>query len=272
MNIIRTMTFGLIAGAALALAGCSTSGGSAEAGMWEDAFPDPARARPREGLYVNLDDLRQAAPGMSKRQLYGLLGTPHFGEGMWGVRQWNYLFNFRRSAAGQEHFTCQLRVDFDREQRATGYHWKPEACRGLTDPLPAPTAAAPAPPPPPRQTLRLSADALFAFDSAELSARGRTDLDALLHQIQGAAQVGQIVVAGHADRIGGDAYNLDLSHRRALAVRQYLVERGVPVTSITAEGHGKAEPLVECKDVPAGRLVDCLAPNRRVEISGVAMN
>src|SRR5690606_19614465 len=54
-------------------------------------FPDPARAHPAGGTYVSLDGLRQYAPGMNKRQLYALLGTPHFGEGMWGVREWNYL-------------------------------------------------------------------------------------------------------------------------------------------------------------------------------------
>ncbi len=253
---------------AAGLAGCSSSGG-ARHGAQDEAFPDPADARPREGLYVNVDNLRQTAPGMSKRQLYALLGTPHFNEGLWGVREWNYLFNFRRGPGSQDHFTCQLKVSFDSEGYAQAYHWKPAACKGLTDPLP-PAAAAPAPPSA-HEPLRLSADTLFAFDSAELSASGRSALDALLRQARSAGRVQDIVVAGHTDRIGSDAYNLDLSHRRALAVRQYLIGQGIPAAAITAEGHGKAAPLVECPGGATGAVIACLAPNRRVEISGLAM-
>ncbi|MGM3371835.1 outer membrane protein assembly factor BamE, partial [Escherichia coli] len=67
-------------------------------------FPEASKASLKEGIYPDVADLRRFAPGMSKRQLYTLLGTPHFNEGMWGVREWNYLFNFR-TAQGAEYFT-----------------------------------------------------------------------------------------------------------------------------------------------------------------------
>lgn len=272
MDMMRTTACGWMAGAMLmlAMAGCSSTGGAAAMAAVGDAFPDPGRARPREGTYVNPDSLRQAAPGMTKRQLYGLLGTPHFGEGMWGVRQWNYLFNVHRGPDGQVFFQCQLRVDFDDRSQATAYRWKPEACERLADPSPAPVATAPAPDPQ-HAPLRLSADTLFGFDSARLSARGQKELDALARLVQDATAVEGIVVAGYADHIGSQAYNLDLSHRRALAVRDYLVQRGVPATLITAEGHGSAQPLVQCHESTRKRLIGCLAPNRRVEISGLAV-
>jgi OOP family OmpA-OmpF porin len=67
-------------------------------------------------------------------------------------------------------------------------------------------------------------------------------------------------VTGHADRAGPEAYNLDLSLRRANAVRDALIQRGVKASGISVAGRGEAEPAVPTADgVPE-------AANRRVEI------
>lgn len=233
----------------------------------EVAFPDPGRATLKEGLFVDLDNLRLFARGMSKRQLYTLLGTPHFGEGMWGVREWNYLFNFR-SAPGGDYFTCQFQVHFDNKGIAQAGYWKPQACAALLQP--------PAPPPPPRpapmpdEPVRLSADALFGFDSAVLTDAGRHSVEGLLQQVRSASQTQTIQVLGYTDRIGSDSYNMLLSQRRADAVRDALVQGGVPAAAIIAEGRGKSDPLVQCMQGDRQAVIDCLAPNRRVEISGLA--
>lgn len=247
--------------AAVMLAGC----GSAQV---RGDFPDPARAYPAGGTYVSLDGLRQYAPGMNKQQLYALLGTPHFGEGMWGVREWNYLFNFRRTV-GAPPIQCQFQIHFDGKGVAVGQSWKPATCAALLEP--APVVAAPAPPPaaPPPPPLRISADALFAFDSAELSGKGRARLDEVVASLGARMGAVSLTVVGFTDRIGSDAYNLRLSQRRANAVRDYLVARGVPAGSVRAEGQGSAQPLVECGKAPHAELVRCLAPNRRVEIAGI---
>ena len=65
---------------------------------------------------------------------------------------------------------------------------------------------------------------------------------------------------GHTDSIGSDEYNQKLSEQRAEAVREYLMEQGVPETSITALGFGKTMPVVP-NDTAKGRQ-----QNRRVEI------
>ena len=153
---------------------------------------------------------------MSKRQLYALLGTPHFNEGMWGVHEWNYLFNFR-TAQGAEYFTCQFQVRFDSKGIAQGGYWKPESCAAVIEP-PRPPAP-PAPAPLPEQPLRLSADALFGFDSAVLSAEGLQAVQGILAQVREAAQVQSIRVTGYTDRIGSASYNQTLSQRRAESVR-----------------------------------------------------
>jgi len=254
-------------------AGCRSTPAGSEAppaAASEDAmaFPDPARASLREGVFADPHDLRRFAPGMSKRQLYALLGTPHFNEGMWGVRSWNYLFNFRTPGGG-EYFTCQFQVRFDGKGIAQGGYWKPQSCAALVEPQePPPVAQAPAPLP--RDPLRLSADALFAFDSDALSATGEQAVAGVLDQVRQASQVQSIRVVGHTDRIGAADYNLALSQRRAEAVRAALVAGGVADGAIQADGRGAAEPRVQCEDAAQAALIRCLAPNRRVEISGTA--
>ena len=247
---------------ALALLATLTACGK---GHVREEFPDPARAYPAGGTYVNLDNLRQYAPGMNKRQIQELLGTPQFNEGLWGVRDWNYVFNFRRSV-GAEPIQCQFQVRFDSKGVATGQDWKPGSCAALLEPAPAPVAPAPPPPPPVVAPLRLSADALFAFDSANLSATGRAKLDELLHGLSASAVQEALNIVGYTDRIGSDAYNMELSRRRAQSVRDYLVQQGIPAAAIHAEGRGNSAPLVQCDDAAGTALLDCLAPNRRVEI------
>lgn len=241
------------------LAGCATAGSD------RASFPDPGRAYPSGGTFINLDDLRQYGEGMNKRQLQALLGTPHFNEGMWGVREWNYLFNLR-AAPGASAVRCQFQVQFDAAGVATGHAWQPTSCGALLEPPPAPA--------PPQATtgkapLRISADTLFAFDSATLSDSGRQALrQALQGKLDGTVQ---LQVIGHTDRIGAADYNMQLSRQRAEAVRQFLVqEMGVAASAVSAQGKGMAEPVVECQDGPRQALVDCLAPNRRVDIVGIS--
>lgn len=261
--LLRSLALGL---AVLLFSACASSGATRSPTAADSPdFPDPARASLKEGMFVDLDNLRLFARGMSKRQLYALLGTPHFNEGMWGVREWNYLFNFRSSPNG-DYFTCQFQVHFDSKGIAQAGYWKPQACAALLQP-PAP---APAPAPMPAEPVRLAADALFGFDSAALTAAGRQSVDALLQQVRSASQVQTIQVAGYTDRIGSDAYNRALSQRRADAVREALVQGGVPATAIVAEGRGSTQPLVQCGPLAKQALISCLAPNRRVEVSGVA--
>jgi OOP family OmpA-OmpF porin len=70
----------------------------------------------------------------------------------------------------------------------------------------------------------------------------------------------RVEVAGHTDSMGDDAYNLDLSRRRAEAVRQYLTQAGVDKKRLSAEGYGEAQPVAD-NGTAAGRH-----QNRRVEL------
>jgi OOP family OmpA-OmpF porin len=129
--------------------------------------------------------------------------------------------------------------------------------------------ATPAPAAPAVQIVKkekvLDATELFTFDSADLSAGGRATLDELI-RATGGQTVATITVTGHTDRIGSDDYNMGLSQRRAKAVADYMIGKGVPAGSITAVGRGESEPVVQCDDTNWKALVECLAPNRRVVV------
>jgi len=143
------------------------------------------------------------------------------------------------------------------------------------EPAPAPIAIAPVVVEPPRpviQKLTLSTDVLFDFGKAELKDSGKQRLDQLAGEIKG-ADVDEIVAVGHADRIASEDYNQKLSEARAQAVKDYLAQQGAKSNVITAQGKGESQPVTGegCKKLGAERaankkLVDCLQPDRRVEI------
>lgn len=253
---------------ALALAACGNvshdiakDGGSAGQMVW----PELGDTTPmhKGGTFPNLANLRQVKAGLNKGQVSDLIGYPHFSEGVWGVREWNYVFNFRKPGT-DEVTVCQYKVLFDENKLARSFYWKPESCADL---LKEPAPPAPVVAPRSAEPRVLSADALFAFDKSELSPAGRRTLDDLASELKGQGdKLHSVRIAGYTDRLGGEAYNQALSQRRAESVKAYLVEQGVPASRISAEGFGKAQQVKECADGPRAQLIACLAPNRRVEV------
>jgi OOP family OmpA-OmpF porin len=137
---------------------------------------------------------------------------------------------------------------------------------------PAPIAAAPLAPPPVIEKVAINTDVLFEFNSATLLPGGQKKLDEVANNAQG-ADVDKVVIVGHADRIGSDQYNQQLSEKRAEAVKTYLAQKGADEQRIESEGRGKSEPVTgsECDKLGAPRksnskLVACLQPDRRVDI------
>ena len=132
---------------------------------------------------------------------------------------------------------------------------------------------APAPAPAPEVTTKhftLKSDVLFTFNKATLKPEGQQALDQLYTQLSNMdPKDGSAVVMGFTDRIGSEAYNQQLSEKRAQSVVDYLVAKGIPAGKISARGMGKSNPVTgnTCDNVKArAALIDCLAPDRRVEI------
>lgn len=231
-------------------------------------FPNRDRSYLPQGDFVNIDNLRQMKPGLSKDQVRLLLGHPHFKEGLFGVDEWNYIFNFR-TGIGEEYITCQYQVRYEKRDgryMSKSLHWDGPACLDLAN-RPEPVAAAPAAKPA-ETHVNLSADALFPFarsGRSDILPPGREQLGALAENIRD-KDVSSVKVIGHTDPIGSDADNLALSRRRAESVRGYLIDHGVPASKTNAEGRGESEQVKQCGNLPRRELIACLAPNRRVEI------
>jgi len=142
---------------------------------------------------------------------------------------------------------------------------------------PPPAAPAPEPEPvgpqkPAFEKFTFSAETLFAFDKADIRSDAAGILDDVVEKMQRYPEVELIVVTGHTDRIGTEAYNQKLSDRRAAAVRNYLVNKGVDASRVQSVGRGESEPVVGCGNIKGKEnrsnkaLIECLQPNRRVVI------
>ena len=126
------------------------------------------------------------------------------------------------------------------------------------------------------QKVTLAADTLFDFDKATLRHEGQKTLDGLASSLN-TMRLEVLLAVGHTDRIGSDDYNKTLSEKRAAAVKEYLVSRGLEANRIYAEGKGEKQSKTgdKCNNMGAenGRnkkLVECLQEDRRVDIEVIA--
>ncbi len=238
----------LLSAVALAVAACGNLSDVSKEGTTDNpVFPDISKSKfnhdgSQFGSWPNWQNVRQVEAGMNKDELYNLLGRPHFSEGLYGVREWDYVFNYRENGV---HKVCQFKILFDTNMNAQSFYWYPNGCNG-------------------NSTFNLSSDFLFDFDKATLTSEGIEVVDNVAAQLK-ASNAEVVTVAGYTDRLGSAKYNMNLSQRRAETVRARLVEQGV-TAPIEAVGHGKAKQVKACSGESGNALKDCLRPNRRVEV------
>ncbi|HEX2732026.1 MAG TPA: OmpA family protein [Polyangiaceae bacterium] len=108
--------------------------------------------------------------------------------------------------------------------------------------------------------ITLSGSVLFASAKSDLLPAAQAKLSEVAAALTEVDPLSKMVVEGHSDSQGAAAYNQDLSQRRAQAVRDYLVTRGIASDRISAQGFGASRPIADNAS-PDGR-----ANNRRVEI------
>jgi OmpA-OmpF porin, OOP family len=99
----------------------------------------------------------------------------------------------------------------------------------------------------------------FQFDEADLTGPARETLDQLAARLQSHQDV-SVVVEGHTDAFGSDSYNQELGRKRAEAVREYLVGKGLRAEKIQVVSHGESQPAAS-NATEEGR-----AMNRRTEV------
>ena len=97
----------------------------------------------------------------------------------------------------------------------------------------------------------------FETDSTELTPQSRATLDKQAQWLNNYTQYSQFTVEGHADERGTREYNIALGARRAQAVRDYLISRGVAANRMQTISYGKERPVALCDDI------SCWSQNRR---------
>lgn len=131
----------------------------------------------------------------------------------------------------------------------------------MAEPAPAPVACTPQ-----VETITLQAEKLFGFDKALLADTSEIDTQVIAKMKENAI-FASVKIVGHTDKLGSEKYNQGLSERRANQVRDYIISQGIDGSRLVAVGKGEDMPKVNCDDVKGRKAqIECLAPNRRVEI------
>lgn len=138
-----------------------------------------------------------------------------------------------------------------------------------SDPCAPAVAETPPPPaPPPLQISREERTVYFAFNQAVISPEMQQRLDTLAQKLRSERSVRGARIVGYADRIGNAGYNEKLSKKRAEAVKEFLVSKGIINTSVAdTRWEGSKDSVTDCPDkLKRTKLITCLQGDRRVEV------
>lgn len=233
------------------------------------SFPELEDAWQTEGQFPNSENLSKIKPGIAKNELYQLIGRPHFSEAQ-NAREWDYIMKFYQPDNSVK--VCQFKVIFDTQFKGQEFYWMPADCPPQTEKVVDVAPSIEAVQEPVREQITLGADALFNFDKwkpEHMLSQGQNELNelaAVLRQYQMQGQT-SVVITGHTDYKGDDAYNMNLSLLRAQTVRNYLINQGVDPNSILATGAGESQPVKQCStQLSRAEEIECLQPNRRVTL------
>jgi outer membrane protein OmpA-like peptidoglycan-associated protein len=100
----------------------------------------------------------------------------------------------------------------------------------------------------------------FEVNQAQLTRASFVELDALINYLENSLNA-SILIEGHTDNTGSDMANLSLSEKRANAIAQYLISKGIANERIATKGYGATKPVAD-NNTPAGR-----AKNRRTSFT-----
>ncbi|WP_422421328.1 outer membrane protein assembly factor BamE [Pseudomonas sp. GZD-222] len=126
----NAFTRSLLAGCTLVLlVACGTTVSNVDSNGKTDTpiFKTVEQANRPDGSYVNLANLSKIRQGMDKKQLFELIGPPHYAEGLFNVREWDYVLKIRQ-AEGQPDKVCQYKILFDEQMTARSFYFKPANC------------------------------------------------------------------------------------------------------------------------------------------------
>jgi OOP family OmpA-OmpF porin len=242
--------------AALISMGMVMSAHAIEGSRTKNVFYDPGNAASPTGYTIGHELFRTiGCPGR------GLLDRPCEVVDSDGDGVFDYRDKCPDTPAGRKvnEDGCELDSDGDGivdgdDRCPTVYAKTPDGCP-LAEALQA--EPAPAPVPPPGKLVLEGVN--FEYDKATLRAEAFAKLDQAAAELKAWGD-GKVEIAGHTDSRGSERYNMKLSLRRANAVRDYLIGKGIAAERLIARGYGESQPVADNGTVE-GRY-----RNRRVEL------
>ena len=117
----------------------------------------------------------------------------------------------------------------------------------------------------PPRPMTINLKEYFNFDKSDLTKESEEKLNMLASKIK-SLNLEVVTVTGFADRFGSEDYNQKLSEKRAAVVKESLVAKGVAADRIYTEGKGESKPEVDCPGKKSAKVIECLAPSRRVDV------
>ncbi len=251
----------------VALSGCHQNpshperDGSIKGGVWP--APENAKLWTGKGIFPAPESITLLNKGMTKDQVYFLIGRPHFDEGVLSVREWDYLLHFRTPGIGMNGVTtCQLKIIYNSDKLVSGIYWRAVNPKNSLCPPGSEQQ---------KESYRytLSVDILFGlnqyqFDKSNHDALKK--LDKIISDIKGRGGYDSVSVYGYTDWQGDSSYNMKLSALRAESVANYFISNGIPKNKVFLKGMGETVPETSCPGLINEKLTECLLPDRKVVI------
>lgn len=202
--------------------------------------------------------------GASQKSVNSLLGMPYNVEHLSDGVRWEYNVSIPTST--DTFMGCQYRVEFDKSDKLRTADWRKSVCDllyrqyiGGTTPATAQSI----------ETFSLMSDVLFSFNQYQLSDQGLKTLDKFIDQLLERYHNPVVTITGHTDNLGTAKSNERMAFLRAQQVGSRFLMKGLPKQNVLIKGVGDTSPIVLCEgdvNTQDKSLIDCLAPNRRVEI------